>query len=223
MRIFCDFDGTISINDTTDVILNQFALPEWEAIETQWKQGFIGSAECMQKQIGLIRTSKVKLDSALDSQEIDPYFPSFIKFCEKQNLPVTVISDGVDYFIQRILARHSLSQLPIIANRFNIMPQDTYSLSSPYTNPECRFKTGVCKCQQLALHGGMSIFVGDGRSDFCAATKADLVFAKTSLAIFCEQQNILYIPYQNFTDVQRELNHVLSGIFQPSNLKTTFV
>ena len=57
MQIFCDFDGTISIQDATDFILARFADAEWRDIEEQWKRGTIGSAQCMQRQVALIRAS----------------------------------------------------------------------------------------------------------------------------------------------------------------------
>ena len=62
MQVFCDFDGTISLSDTTDVILSRFARPEWELIEEEWKRGAIGSAECMAQQIALIEASPEALD-----------------------------------------------------------------------------------------------------------------------------------------------------------------
>ena len=78
MQIFGDFDGTISIQDATDWILRRFADPAWELIEQEWKRGAIGSAECMQRQIALIRTSQNQLNAALDRIDIDPSFARFV-------------------------------------------------------------------------------------------------------------------------------------------------
>lgn len=207
MQIFCDFDGTISIKDTTDEILTCFASAEWEIIEQEWKRGDIGSAECMRRQIALIHATKPELDAQLDSQSIDPTFPAFVRYCESLGAPITVISDGVDYFIRRILGRYELGYLPIIANQLRITSDHSYALSCPYTNPACSFASGVCKCTQLDSHADFRVFVGDGRSDFCAAQSADLLFAKSTLATHCEQKDIPYIPYENFADVQRALKH----------------
>ena len=46
-RVFCDFDGTIALEDVTDSILERFALDGWQDIELQRKNGRIGSRECM--------------------------------------------------------------------------------------------------------------------------------------------------------------------------------
>ena len=77
MQVFCDFDGTISIEDATDMVLSRFAGSEWEDIERQWKQGLIGSAECMRRQIALIQASRKDLDDLLDTVSIDPALRSF--------------------------------------------------------------------------------------------------------------------------------------------------
>jgi 2-hydroxy-3-keto-5-methylthiopentenyl-1-phosphate phosphatase len=212
LHIFCDFDGTISSKDTTDEMLSQFAPKEWEAIEEEWRSGAIGSSECMKRQIALIRAHQDDLDAALDCQSIDPTFPAFVSFCQALNLPVTIISDGVDYFIRRILARHHLQHLPVIANHLTTIDAQSYALSSPYSNAKCEFAAGVCKCQQVDTHADTSIFIGDGRSDFCAVTKADLIFAKSTLAIYCEQQSIPYFAYHNFSDIIQSFKRDLPNI-----------
>jgi 2,3-diketo-5-methylthio-1-phosphopentane phosphatase len=214
MQVFCDFDGTISTEDATDFILSRLAPAKWQEIEEEWKQGIIGSAECMQRQIALIEVDKAKLDAALDEIAIDPGFTSFINFCHMQGLPVIIISDGVDYFIQRILARYHLQHLPVIANRLSILDTNgktQYRLSSPYSHASCASVAGVCKCRAINVTSKKCVYIGDGRSDFCVSSKPDLVFAKDKLAEYCVQQKIAFIPYQQFTDVTKALQHTLSA------------
>jgi 2-hydroxy-3-keto-5-methylthiopentenyl-1-phosphate phosphatase len=49
------------------------------------------------------------------------------------------------------------------------------------------------------------VYVGDGRSDFCIAEEADLLFARATLARHCVDHGLAFIPYDNFSDVQRYL------------------
>ncbi len=207
MQVFCDFDGTISLSDTTDVILSRFAAPEWELIEEEWKRGAIGSAECMRRQIALIDASREALDATLDTLPIDPTFPAFVRYCEQKNMPVVVISDGLDYFIHRILKRYDLDYLPVIANHLHMAADGSYAMTSPHGSADCSVSSGVCKCAKI---GGpaLSVFIGDGRSDFCAAGTADLLFAKSTLATYCEQQSIAYTPYRSFSDIQRVMERL---------------
>jgi 2-hydroxy-3-keto-5-methylthiopentenyl-1-phosphate phosphatase len=216
MHVFSDFDGTISVEDATDFILSRFADSEWEIIEDEWKRGLIGSAECMQRQIALIHATRQELDQALDEISIDPGFKSFNDFCWEHGIPVTVISDGVDYFIKRILARHHLEYLPIIANELAITGLNghtSYRLSSPYSDPACASASGVCKCRAVASPD-MRIYIGDGRSDFCVSDKPDLIFAKGKLAEYCTQKSIPFIAYCQFTDVTRALQQALPEIIR---------
>ena len=208
MPVFCDFDGTVSIPDATDFILARFADPEWRDIEEQWKHGAIGSAQCMQRQIALIRATRQELDAVLDDIEIDPSFPAFARFCRSQGIPLTVTSDGVDYFIHRILARHRLPPLPVIANQLAIRGRNgstRYRLTPYLSEVTCESAAGVCKCSCVGAAIGTRVYIGDSRSDFCVANKPELVFAKEKLAEFCVKQGIAFIPYRQFSDVAQEL------------------
>lgn len=208
MQVFCDFDGTISVQDATDFILARFGDPAWLDIEEQWRQGAIGSAECMQRQVSLIRATRQQLDAALDEIEIDPSFPAFAGYCRSQRIPLTILSDGVDYFIHRILARHCLPPLPVIANQLTMHGHNgdkRYGLALPFSQAACESGAGMCKCLYVRAAAGTRVYVGDGRSDFCVADKPDLLFAKGKLAQYCERQGIAFIRYRRFADVTRAL------------------
>ncbi len=50
--ILCDFDGTISLEDVIDALLEKYGQPGWQQLEDQWKSGKIGSRECMRARCG---------------------------------------------------------------------------------------------------------------------------------------------------------------------------
>jgi 2-hydroxy-3-keto-5-methylthiopentenyl-1-phosphate phosphatase len=203
VHAYCDFDGTVSVQDATDFVLSRLADPEWRAIERLWQEGKIGSGECMRRQVSLIRATPRELDEVLCDIDVDPFFPSFIDFCAARGVPVTIVSDGFDYFIKRILQKRGLDHLTIIANRLVVTArggQPSYSLFSPYGDQNCATAAGVCKCRSLNAHG-QRIYVGDGRSDFCVSAKPELVFAKGELAEHCGDRNIPFFAYRDFSDI----------------------
>ena len=208
MQLYCDFDGTITQEDATDYVLTRLADPAWEWVEQEWKSGAIGSAECMQRQIPLIRADLATLDATLDEIHIDPHFVSFISFCRLNGIEVTIVSDGVDYFIRRILARVGLAHLPIVANHL-VTSGSEYALESPNASQDCKTASGVCKCKVVALSDAPRIYVGDGRSDFCVASSTDIVFAKNVLATYCAQHAIPYITFEHFAHVTAALERLL--------------
>lgn len=204
-RILCDFDGTIATRDVTDSLLEEFALPGWEEIESAWKNGRIGSRDCMSGQVDLIRATRRQLDDHLDSVEIDPGFPAFAATCADAGVPLTVVSDGLDYAIRRILVRHGLGGLPILANRLEMAGPDRYRLAFPHANPDCAKSSGTCKCAIAAsgatggARGGvLNLLIGDGASDMCAAGAVDLVFAKDKLLTYCRDRHLPFVAFRDF-------------------------
>ena len=76
--ILCDFDGTISLADVTDVLLTKFGKAGHVELEEKWLKGEIGSRECMREQIALIDANKAELDNTLANIVIDPDFKKFV-------------------------------------------------------------------------------------------------------------------------------------------------
>ena len=200
-HVFCDFDGTITTRDATDFILERLAAPEWLEVEARWQKGLIGSAECMREQVKLINATQQELNQTLDEVEIDEGFMDFITLCRQSNIPLTIISDGIDHFIRYILTRHKLGEIPVVANRLTITPENRYELDSPWSFDKCTAGAGVCKCRFVGEQKARSFYVGDGRSDFCVSNKPEFVFAKGTLATHCKKNNIAYTPYHSFYDV----------------------
>ena len=130
--IFCDFDGTVSQGDATDMLLDAYALPAWHDIEESWRAGRIGSMACMREQVALLRCDDAAIDALADGVTIDPHFPAFVAACRDAGLPVTILSDGLDTVIARVLQNNGLGDLPIRANRLTRVGDRRYSLSFPH-------------------------------------------------------------------------------------------
>jgi 2,3-diketo-5-methylthio-1-phosphopentane phosphatase len=204
MRVFCDFDGTIAKVDTTDLVLTRLADPAWEALEERWTRGEITAAECMRGQVALIGGDDAALDAVLDSVELTDGFTDFVAWCAANAVPLTVVSDGVDRFIARILGRHGLGELPVIANHLVGNAELGRRLEQPWSRAGCAAGSGVCKCQVAAKSDervgnldDLMVFIGDGRSDFCVSGRADLLFARDKLAAYARSRAM---PHHVFSD-----------------------
>jgi 2-hydroxy-3-keto-5-methylthiopentenyl-1-phosphate phosphatase len=208
MHVICDFDGTITRKDTTDCVLAALANPAWEAVEAMWVQGFITAAECMRRQVAMIGGDDDDLNAVLDAVELDPAFVAFVLWCEAEDIPLTVVSDGVDYFIHRILDRHGLGRLPVIANHLAGEALER-RLEQPWRRAGCAAGSGVCKCaaseRTSAMQPATMVFVGDGRSDFCVSGRADVLFAKSKLAEYAAARSQAFHVFDTFADVKRTL------------------
>ena len=203
MQVFCDFDGTISVVDTTDRVLSRLAAPEWEQLEADWVAGRIDAAACMRGQVALIGGGDAELDDVLDEIELDPGFCAFAAWCADRDLPLTIVSDGVDHFIRRILSRHGLGELPIVSNRL-AGEAGARRLEQPHRREGCAAGAGVCKCATAAARavpGETIVYIGDGRSDFCVSQRADVLFAKDTLADYAAGRGQPHHLYETFHDI----------------------
>lgn len=203
MLFVVDFDGTLSVRDTVDSMLERFAGPEWEAVEEEWLAGHITAVQCMQKQLRMVDADHVTLESFFRGIQLDASFLPFYKHVS-QFSEVAIVSDGLDHAIKVAMKNAALPELPVYANKLHFVP-DGIDISWPHLNSACGAGNGVCKCavarELSAEAGGPVILVGDGKSDACLAKSADVVFAKGSLVKYCEQQGIAFHRFQTFADV----------------------
>jgi len=202
--IICDFDNTITLVDTTDALLSRFAPPEWEEVERQWVAGRITARECMTQQIGMLDLNLADLHIFLDRILLAKGFKEFIAFVHREKIDLTIVSDGLDYVIHYVLDHHGINNIPIIANHLRII-EPRYELTFPHSRENCG--SGVCKCAAAANQNPV-ILIGDGRSDFCLASRADLVLAKRGLSLeaYCRENNLNYLSYDDFHKIIRILD-----------------
>ncbi|MFG1397073.1 HAD-IB family phosphatase [Roseixanthobacter pseudopolyaromaticivorans] len=194
-----DFDGTISPVDTTDLLLAAFADPSWEDIEAEWRAGRIGSRECLARQVALIRARPQDLHAVLAGVTLDPDFIRFATAAWLRRATLSVVSDGFDLAIVHLLHANGID-LPVVSNRMIQVGADGWRAEFSTQGERCG--SGTCKCAAVPANRRV-ILIGDGRSDFCLARKADFVLAKGELAAFCAAQGIPHQKIAGFADALR--------------------
>ncbi len=111
-----------------------------------------------------------------------------------------IVSDGYDVAIRTMLQRYRLD-LPFSANQLTWLGGDRWRLDFPNRAPDCRTEAGNCKCSRLAAGPQRTVVIGDGRSDFCVAARADFVLSKARLTEQCRKQGIRHWAIDGFADV----------------------
>jgi 2-hydroxy-3-keto-5-methylthiopentenyl-1-phosphate phosphatase len=194
-----DFDGTVSLIDTTDHLLERFAAKEWLDVEKEWVAGKIGSRECLARQAALLDAGAEDIASTLAAADIDPEFPAFVRLVQGLGASIEIVSDGFDRCIQPILARENLN-IALTSNRLVPVGDRHWRAEFPHSSDICPAMSGVCKCRTLSGER-FTVMIGDGRSDFCIAGQADFVLAKGKLAEHCEERGYAFLPISGFADV----------------------
>ena len=209
-NILCDFDGAVTPFDVTSAIVCAFAHPSREEAEAEWLAGRITARERMHRQVGLIRTPAVILDAWLDEIPLTAGFLEFTRLCRARGLRLVVVGDGLDHAIRRILARHGLSHLPIIANRLRYKGNSAWRLEFPRGAEGC--PAGVCKCEVARALGGDTLLIGAGGADCCAAGSVSMIFARRGreLARHCAANGLSCLEFDDFYDVAELLRALIS-------------
>lgn len=215
LKIFCDFDGTITDHDTWIEMGNRFIKDKktWMNVIDQFEKLEIGGRECFLKECALIEDFDFSVfNEIIDNQNLDPSFLDFKSYCDNHDFSITILSEGMDYYINRILQRYILN-IPYFANKF-VLHDDkrSFHLEFPYSDSECT-RCGCCKrnlLMNMTADDEISVYIGDGFSDVCVSEYADMVFAKKSLASYCWKNNITYYDFSDFNDITRKLNKIIS-------------
>ncbi len=196
--IYCDFDGTITKKDSVNSFFEMYAPKSWMDSEKLWIEGKISSRENAILQVGLLENiSPKQLEGYINTIEIDDYFLDFVEYIKSKNIKLTILSDGFDLFIQKVLNRYNLD-IPYYANKLTYK-NNKLDIEFPYYNENCDKKAGMCKCQKVKENS--FCYIGDGTSDLCIASKADFLFASKNLHKYCKDKKIKHSYFASFKDI----------------------
>lgn len=217
VKIFVDFDGTITTRDVGNRLFRELGGAVCEGFIAEYHDGKISAQELFRREAAAAGSfDPADLHALLDRQTIDPGFTDFVTFCTSRNIEFHIVSDGLDYYIDRILRAHGIHGASYVANAAALVPagsngKRSLSLNFPHSDSVCD-RCACCKRNfMLTLAGDEDIivFVGEGYSDRCPAQYADIVFAKEDLQSFCQRENISYFLYASFHDVTARLASLL--------------
>lgn len=219
IAILCDFDGTVARDDVGNLLFQEFAdARRSRLVVREWKEGLISSKECLEREAELAHVSREALDEFIEQRDLDPYFKDFVDFARRRDMEIVIVSDGLDYYIEKMLIRTGLAHLDFFANSLGLNEHVLHVRFPYYDMLDCQ-SCGNCKTYHMERYradGYYVVYIGNGLSDRCPSENADLVFAKGELLQHCRANGIEATAYENFRDVERELlqRFVLSGEYQ---------
>ncbi len=209
-KIFVDFDGTISQSDIGEEMFLKFGNPKkaYQIIDL-WMAGDISSVETWIRLCETVENLNLdEYNEFIDSFEIDPNFKDFKDFCDKNSFDIYILSDGLDHYINRVLNKYNLKEIPVYSNELTFGKDNKLIPMFPYKDEECK-QCANCKRNHIINNSSdedFTIYIGDGYSDTCPAQYCDFIFAKDSLLKFCEKNRISYYPFRNFDEIIVRIN-----------------
>ena len=222
--VLCDFDDTTVVENVAQLLLEHFCEDGTRRhLRRQLQEKTITLKEYQERAFSSTRANREAMKAVVQAKAtLRPYFKDLWRYCQSRAIPLAIVTVGLDFYVDALLEREGLEEVPRYAVKTTFAAEGiVYEYPHPWdgsgalSREECQ-TWGTCKCSVLAEYkrAGRSIFyVGDGRSDMCPATIADLVFARGQLArLRCESQ----VPYTQFKDFQ-DVIHALEdweGLYQ---------
>ena len=215
MRVYSDFDGTIAVHDIGNQLFRKYVGSNAVEIVKHYLDGTMTARECLTQECAAVdHVTEEDMDAFVRQFSLDPTFDAFVEFCKQRGIPLVVLSDGLDFYVGRLLKQHGHGDLPFFSNHLEFVQRgETTKMvpSFPHSDAECLL-CGNCKRNHLLTLSGdddIIVYLGDGISDRCPVRYADIVFAKGSLRGYCQEQNITYREFRDFTDVMERLEVLL--------------
>jgi len=190
------------------VIFDALATPEWRVIDDRWIRREIPTSVRARAQFDLVKPDLRAMHRLIDRQAVDPAFSALARGLQRAGADVRIASDGFAFYISRMLAAAGLADLPVDSNRLEVR-RGAIVLDFPYEQDGCGH-CGMCKAlpvRRAKARGHRAVYIGDGYSDRCAVSEADVVFAKDSLEAHCQANDIPYHAFASLSDVQTWVNH----------------
>jgi len=207
LLIACDFDGTLTRQDTLVTILDSFGSPSWRKVQQRVVSGEISIREGLEAEMASVRASHEQLIQLLTQRvSVDPAFSGFLHLTRQEGVPLICLTGGFDLCVETVLKKEGLWPLPYLSNRL-LKTNGSWHVEFPYSSVTCS-ACGHCKADPIRgwnEQGYTTVFVGNGVTDRCPARVAKLTFAKEELGRWCQGEGLPWVPYENFSDVEQEL------------------
>ena len=205
MQLVIDWDGTVTVADTMDMVVRKFGDA---ALVDRYSDAFIDDSGPLPVTLEHVVSSELATIKA-PIEEVVPWLLEHIElragFAElvKRHRPL-VLSSNVGGLIEPVLAHFGI-EVDLVANEL---------ISADGSGWKIRFGGATCpicgeNCKRQHLPRGELVYVGNGYSDRCPAQAATRVFARSGLARFLDKVGTPYEPFSDFHQIAAALEDEL--------------
>jgi len=206
MIIQSDFDGTITEEDVSFMLLDTFAQGNWRELLQQYRENKISVGDFNTKAFALVKAgSEELLEVARDKVKLRDGLHNLVAYCQSQGFRFLIVSNGLDFYIKSILEDVGLGNIEVYAAQTRFHPD---GLEVQYIGPDgtplsSGFKEAYTKL--FLKQGYRVVCVGNGPSDVFPAALAQHVFARDGLLDSCKKKKLKCKPFDDLNDIVRGL------------------
>jgi len=198
----CDFDGTITEEDVSFVLLDTFAGGNWRQRLREYQEGKITVGRFNMDAFAMVKADRESLLKATkDKVKVRPGFHELVACCRSKGFRFVIVSNGLDFYIREILGDIGLADIEVFSAQTTFYPE---GLKVQYIGPDGSYLDADFKGAYVDLflgEGYRIIYVGNGASDFSPAKQCHYVFATGALLARCKRTHLSCTPFTNFSEV----------------------
>lgn len=206
----CDFDGTITEEDVSFLLLDAFAQGDWRKWLQKYKEHEISVGEFNRRAFAMVKADRqALLDAIRGKVKVTAGFRELVDYCSQRDIRLVIVSNGLDLYIKAILGEMGLENIEVHGAQSSFHPE---GMRVQYIGPDGKQLDNSLKEAYIKLfleQGYRVIYVGNGDSDISAAQYAHHIFARGDLLAYCLENNLKCKPFDSFTDIVRELDLLL--------------
>ncbi|MFC1935094.1 MtnX-like HAD-IB family phosphatase [Chloroflexota bacterium] len=212
--IQCDFDGTITDQDVSFLLLDNFADKSWRQLLKEHAEGRISVGTFNRMAFAMIKADKqTLLNFVLNSGKIKirPGFSELLSYCTRNSLEFVIISNGQDFYIDAMLKNLGINNIRYYSAKSRFTPE---GIAVNYIGPDGRIMEDSFKetYARIFLEKGYRlIYAGNGLSDMNPARHAYHVFAIGKLLKLCRKEKLNCTPFNDLNDIVRGLKLLQPG------------
>jgi len=197
----CDFDGTVTEEDVSFLLLDAFASGDWRELFRQYQGGKITVGQFNREAFAMVTADKQTLLRRVKAEvKVRTGFHELVAFCRRKNFRLVIVSNGLDFYIEKILGDIGMAEIEVFAAQTHFSPR---GLEVQYIGPDGSRLDSDFKEAYVNLflsEGYRIIYMGNGSSDISPASQCHYVFATGVLLTHFKQTNLDCIPLTDFRE-----------------------
>jgi len=197
-----DFDGTITVDDISFLILDKYARGDWRAVLEDYKSGRITVGQFNTRAFRLVNEEKAVLeDYVIKNYRIRTGFTRLVDYCRQKGICFVVVSNGLDFYIRAILADLNMGEIEVYSasSEFGNEHIETVYRSPNGTVLDDGFKETYSHF--FMGQGYRILYAGNGASDAPAASLAEHAFATDSLVKRLDGLGVSYTAFTHLDEI----------------------
>jgi 2,3-diketo-5-methylthio-1-phosphopentane phosphatase len=225
---FTDFDGTITATDSNDTMTDNIGMgrAKRQVLNDGVLHGTHSFRDAFKAMMDSVTTPYDQCIEFVTSRiKLDPGFKEFYDWARENNIPVVVLSSGMEPLIRALLVKYlgdEAEDLEIISN--SVAVREGHKSLNVEGGWEMTFHDdssfGHDKSIELRKYSSLPegvrptmFYAGDGVSDLSAAKETDLLFAKKGqdLIKYCIAEKIPFTEFEDWTSITATVKDIVAG------------